>query len=451
MTKDWFPVEGKTYIVLGLARSGLAAVRWLLARKANVIAIDDDAHKVDDAEKLGAQRGMPASIAWDKITAVVQSPGVPLWLPNPHPVTIEARQASIPIIGDMDLFCLAHPQAQLIGITGTNGKSTTTALVGHILENCGVDCQVGGNIGLPVLNLKDAGTYVIELSSYQLDLSQSLNMPIVGWLNISSDHLDRHGSLERYVLAKKRLFHSRPHTQTIIIGIDDEVSEGIWREVAKEQKTLPVSTERPLGEGICIQGGWLVDRGEPVLDVGVLPTLKGIHNYQNVSVAYGVCRALNLPKNDIVKALQTFPGLAHRQERVKVVKGICFINDSKGTNAQATAKALAAFDCIYWIAGGQAKSDGIDSLSSYFSKIVHAFLIGQAQDRFAATLEGKVPYTKSGTLEQAVLEAYRLASLQTVSNPIVLLSPACASWDQFQDFEHRGEVFCQLVQKLGEE
>lgn len=455
MTKDvdemmpsWFPVEGKTYVVLGLARSGLAAVKWLRGKGAYVLVADDNAQKIAEAEALGA-KAVSATIPWDQIAALVQSPGVPLWLPTPHPLTSEARHHNIPIIGDGDLFRLAHPESRFVGITGTNGKSTTTALVGHILNACGVDCQVGGNIGTPMLDLPNAQTYVLELSSYQLDLSEALDLHVVGWLNITPDHLDRHGTLEKYVVAKKRLFQTHGLKQTAIIGIDDERSEFVWREISATQPTIPVSVNRLLEDGIYIKDGSLMDGQERILDVKSLPTLKGIHNLQNAAIAYGVCRALGLGIPNIVQAMTTFPGLAHRQEWVRTVNGISFVNDSKGTNADATAKALATYEKIYWIAGGQAKSDGIDSLSSYFPKIVHTFLIGDAQDQFAATLEGKVPYTKSGTMEQAVADSCRLARADAFSNAVILLSPACASFDQFQDFEHRGKVFCQLVQSLG--
>jgi UDP-N-acetylmuramoylalanine--D-glutamate ligase len=254
--------------------------------------------------------------------------------------------------------------------------------------------------------------------------------------------------LEDYVAAKKRLFRTHHPTQTAVIGIDDAASEAVWREISAVQTAIPVSVNRSLDGGIYVKDSWLMDGADRVLDVTLLPTLKGVHNFQNMAVAYGVCRTLGLEKADIVKAIQTFPGLAHRQEGVRTLKGIRFINDSKGTNADATAKALATYDTIYWIAGGKAKSDGIDSLSSYFPKVVHTFLIGEAQDQFAATLEGKVSYTKSGTLEQAVIESYDLALADALPNPVILLSPACASFDQFQDFEHRGAVFCQIVRSL---
>ena len=447
MMPYWFPVDGKTYVVLGLARSGLATVKWLLARGASVIAIDDHPDSVLKAQKLGAKT--PSIIPWGQVSALVQSPGIPLWLPAPHPATQEARENDVPIIGDGDLFRAAHPEARFVGITGTNGKSTTTALVGHILKTCGVDCQVGGNIGTPMLDLPSAETYVLELSSYQLDLSEGLDLHVVAWLNISPDHLDRHGSLENYIAAKKRIFRTKERTQKAIIGVDDPASEAVWQEMSAIQSAVPVSVNRNLDGGLYLQEGRLMDGPEPILDVTLLPTLKGAHNFQNVAVAYGVCKALGLSKIEIAKAIQTFPGLAHRQEWVRTLENIQFINDSKGTNADATAKALATFDKIYWIAGGKAKSDGIESLSSYFPKIVHTFLIGEAQQRFAATLEGNVPYTKSGTMEKAVMESYQLALTNGMSNSVILLSPACASFDQFQDFEHRGNVFCQLVRSLG--
>ena len=446
MASSWFPVEGKTYVVLGLARSGLATIKWLLARGASVIAVDDNQDKIAAAQKLGAIT--PPIIPWNEISALIQSPGIPLTFPAPHPITREARAKGVPIIGEGDLLRAAHTGARFVGITGTNGKSTTTALIGHIVKACGVDCQVGGNIGTPMLDLPPAQTYVLELSSYQLDLSDGLNLHVVGWLNISPDHLDRHGSLENYIAAKKRIFKSQALLQKAVSGVDDAASEAVWKEIAPTQPVVPVSITQNLGEGIYRQENWLMDGSDQVLDLTTLPTLKGVHNFQNVAIAYGVCKALGLEKFDIIKAIQTFPGLAHRQEYVGMFKNIRFINDSKATNADATAKALATFDKIYWIAGGKAKSDGIESLSSYFPKIVHTFLIGEAQEQFAHILEGRVPYTKSGTMEQAVTESYQLALADSMPNSVILLSPACASFDQFKDFEHRGNVFRQLVQSL---
>jgi UDP-N-acetylmuramoylalanine--D-glutamate ligase len=446
-TPSWYPVAGKTYVVLGLARSGFSTVKWLLQNGARVIAIDDNASKVEEAVRLGASRAS-SSIPWSQVAALVQSPGVPLWFPVPHPVTLEARAHNVPIIGDGDIFRLSHPDARFIGITGTNGKSTTTALVGHILRSCGVDCQIGGNIGTPMLDLPNAQVYVLELSSYQLDLSHSLDLYVAVWLNISPDHLDRHGSMENYGAAKKRIFKTNQEQQIAIIGVDDALSESVWREISAHQTTVPVSIKRSFEQGIFVEAEWLMDGGERVLDVTLLSNLKGAHNYQNVAIAYGVCKSMGLDKVDIAHAIGTFPGLAHRQEWVRTINGISFVNDSKGTNADATAKALAVYDKIYWIAGGQAKGDGIDSLASYFAKIVHTYLIGDAQAQFANTLEAKVPYTKCGTIDKAVREAYHMAVTDGFSNPVVLLSPACASWDQFEDFEHRGRTFCQLVQSL---
>jgi UDP-N-acetylmuramoylalanine--D-glutamate ligase len=446
MMPSWFPVEGKTYVVLGLARSGLATVKWLLARGASVIAVDDNPDKIVAAQKLGAET--PPTIPWNEITALIQSPGIPLWFPIPHPITQQARENGVPVIGDGDLLRAAYPEARFVGITGTNGKSTTTALVSHILKTTGIDCQVGGNIGVPMLDLPPAQTYVLELSSYQLDLSGGLDLHVAAWLNISPDHLDRHGSLENYIAVKKRIFKAHSSAQTAIIGVDDAASEAVWQELLTTQPVIPVSVKRNLGEGVCFQENWLMDGSDRVLDVTTLPALKGVHNFQNVAIAYGVCKTLGLEKSEIIEAMQTFPGLAHRQECVGMLKNIQFINDSKGTNADATAKALATFDKIYWIAGGKAKSDGIESLSSYFPKIVHTFLIGEAQEEFAHTLEGRVPYTKSGTMEQAVTGSYQLALANGIPNSIILLSPACASFDQFEDFEHRGNVFCQLVRSL---
>lgn len=444
LVERWFPVEGKTYVVLGLGRSGFSTIRWLLARGACVIAIDDNTNLLIEAQKLGAQ--IACQIPWNQISAVVQSPGVPLWFPQPHPITQEARDHKIPIIGEGDLLRATYPEAQFVGITGTNGKSTTTALVGHILKECGRDYQIGGNIGIPMLDLLPASIYVLELSSYQLDLSPHLTLQIAAWLNVSPDHLDRHNSFENYLMAKKNIFQAG--TQTAVIAIDDEISREVKDEIAQYQKTIPVSISHSLKKGISLQGSWLQEDGEPVLNVNALTRLRGDHNLQNVAVAYGVCKALGLKQSEISEAIVTFPGLAHRQEWIATQQGVHFINDSKGTNAQATAKALAAFDQIYWIVGGKAKSEGITPLFPYFPKIIHAFLIGESQEVFAKVLEGKVPYTKSGTLEKALEASYKLALADGLKNPNILLSPACASFDQFRDFEHRGEVFRCCVQAI---
>jgi UDP-N-acetylmuramoylalanine--D-glutamate ligase len=446
MTPSWLPVEGRKFVVLGLARSGLSIIKWLNAHGATAIAVDDNPKKVKEAKSLGAQ--IVSSIPWNEVSALVQSPGIPLWKPVPHPITQQARDHNVPIIGDGDIFRQTRPNSRFIGITGTNGKSTTTALVGHILKANGMDCQVGGNIGTPMLDLPYAYTYVLELSSYQLELFSPLNLHISGWLNISPDHLDRHGTLENYVAAKKRIFASHDGQQTSIIGIDDTESEQVWSELSKTQLAIPVSVKNPLNKGIFVRDNQLMDGSEPILDLDSLPTLKGAHNFQNAAVAYGICRAAGLDKNEITQAMSTFPGLAHRQEWVRTIRGISFVNDSKGTNADATAKALMTYNNIYWIAGGKAKEEGIDSLAPFFPKIKHTFLIGEAQDRFSKTLEGKVPYTKSGTLEQAIADSCQQAKADGVAEPVILLSPACASFDQFEDFEHRGRVFCQLVQAL---
>jgi UDP-N-acetylmuramoylalanine--D-glutamate ligase len=435
----------KTSIVLGLARSGLATVRALVAQGNRVIAVDDDPEKGLQAKALGAQVVGMGNISWDDVDRLIQSPGVPLWFPEPHPVTAQARHRGIPICGEGDLFRAAHPNARLVGITGTNGKSTTTALVGHILKKAGLDCQVGGNIGIPMMDLPPADIYVLELSSYQLDLSHNLDLDVAAWINLSEDHLDRHGSMEAYSAAKQRIFHTTKRAQTAIIGIDDDLSEAVWRQMSeKGRSVIPVSVTRPTE--ISGQGGWLTEGSDRLLEWASLSSLKGDHNFQNGVIAYGICRALSIVPEDIIRGIQTFPGLAHRQEWVRTLNSVCFINDSKATNASATATALTTFEEIYWIAGGVAKQDGIEPLAPFFSKIRHAFLIGQAQDRFGATLEGKVSYTKSQTLEQAVKQAYELSKEN--SRTVILLSPACASFDQFRDFEHRGDVFRHLVEGL---
>jgi UDP-N-acetylmuramoylalanine--D-glutamate ligase len=449
----YYPVKDKNFVVFGLARSGMAAVRWLIQHGAQVYAVDSDVKKQHQAAELGAKI-KAEHIDWSTIAALVQSPGI---TPR-QDLSRLASDKGVPIITDCNLLRFSQPKAHFIGVTGTNGKSTTTTLIGHILAKAGEDVAIGGNLGVPALDLPvlpGGGIYVLELSSYQLELSDPLSLTVAAWLNLSEDHLERHGSMAHYVEAKKRIFlqQGRQKTQAVI-GVDDEWSKKIYRELLIKQpdKVMAVSCQDHLAKGIFVKGHRLVEayyRGEDcILDLRGVKHLKGQHNYQNIAIAYGVCRSLGLNKDLIVQGILSFPGLAHRQEVIAVLNDITFINDSKATNADAAAKALETFDQIYWILGGQAKTDGIEALQPYFNKICHAFLIGNAQERFAATLQNQVPFTYSGSLEIAVQQAYQLACQAHGKPATILLSPACASFDQFRDFEHRGEVFREAVKQL---
>ncbi|MGH6954786.1 MAG: UDP-N-acetylmuramoyl-L-alanine--D-glutamate ligase, partial [Alphaproteobacteria bacterium] len=370
---------------------------------------------------------------------------------------------------DVDLLARARPESGFVGVTGTNGKSTTTALVGHVLASAGRIVAVGGNLGVPALSLEPLGkdgTYVLEMSSYQLEITPSLAFHVAVLLNLAPDHLGRHGGMAGYVAAKRAIFRGQRQGDTAVIGVDDETCRTIHRElVAREgPAVVPISatdTKSATGEprdqaaakgGVTVINGVLRDflsgGAGPVIDLGSAPALPGVHNWQNAAAAYAAARTLGLGADEIATALRTFPGLGHRQERVLTLDGVLFVNDSKATNAHAAARALACYETIYWIAGGLPKEDGIRPLEHYFPRVVHAFLIGNAAADFARTLKGRVPYTLAGTLDRAVSEAHARATRDRRREPVVLLSPACASFDQFLNFEARGESFRRLVHAL---
>lgn len=448
-----YPLTGKKIVVFGLARSGLAAISWLQQQGAYPIGIDADTQKCQQAQDLGAEIGHLETLDWINIDAILQSPGIPLT----HSLTQLAFQHHIPILCDCEIFRYAYPYATYIGITGTNGKSTTTALIGHILHQAGFPTVIGGNIGVPVLSLPDLGPkgiYVFELSSYQLEMTTSMSMDIVAWLNISEDHLDRHGSMEKYVKAKTRIFSFASHPPKSVIGIDDMYSQQIYRNqfTRYPDRTISVSLKDKPENGLWVHQHKLyhVTKGQEHLikDLEKLGVLQGHHNEQNIAVAYGVCQQLGISSEEILAGIHSFPGLEHRQEVVTTFNNITFINDSKATNADAAAKALGLYESVYWIAGGVPKRDGIHDLYPYFPHVAHAFLFGQAQTEFEDTLKGKVDYSTYTTLEEALKQAYQQAQRDSAPHKIILFSPACASFDQFQDFEHRGRVFKHLVHQL---
>ena len=421
--------------VFGLGKAGEAAVASLLAGGAEVFAWDDN---IKEGSGQGAEvRKNYREWDWENLKALVLSPGVPLTHPHPHGVVALAHKHNVPIIGEMELLFRAQPDAIYLGITGTNGKSTTTTLIGHILQEAGVRCEVGGNLGTPALALAPlgkGGVYVIEMSSYQLDLLKTVRFNVAVLLNITPDHLDRHGDMAGYIAAKKHIFDRQGKSDVAVV---EEVISG---QLSVVSKLVKISADSELENGIYVKDGILYD-GKTKFDISKIVSLTGKHNWQNAAAAYAACRAVGVALEKIYAAMQNFAGLRHRLQLVATINGVRFINDSKATNADATANALAPYKNIYWIAGGKAKAGGIASLSEYFPNIAHAFLIGEAEADFARTLEGKVPYTRCGTLEVATQKAAKMAK----SGEVVLLSPACASFDQFKSFEHRGDVFCELV------
>jgi UDP-N-acetylmuramoylalanine--D-glutamate ligase len=443
--------------VLGLARSGLAAALALKQGGAKVMAWDDAPARRDEAARAGVPLADLAKADFEQIEALVLSPGIPHGFPKPHPVASRAKAAGVPIIGDIELLALAQKAARFAGITGTNGKSTTTALIGHILAETGRKVAVGGNLGVPVLLLKALGAdgiYVLELSSYQLELSRSLVLDVAVLLNVTPDHLDRHGGMAGYVAAKRRVFRGQGTKHTAVIGVDDEICRGVFADLksAGRQRVVPISGLGRAPGGVYVADGRLVDdvdgKAEPVLDLAAAPNLPGQHNGQNAAAAYSAARALGGAPAAIADAICSFPGLAHRQELVATIDGVRYVNDSKATNAAAAEKALACYDDIYWIAGGRPKADGITSLAPLFPRIRRAFLIGEAAEAFAHTLDRQAPHEIATTLEKAVEAARRAALADRRKGAVVLLSPACASFDQFRAFEERGDRFRALVEAL---
>ncbi len=457
--------KGRDIAVFGLARTGLAAARALAAGGARVHAWDDS----DSARAAAEAAGVPVSDInardWRSFAALVLSPGVPLTFPEPHRVVTLADAVGVPVMGDIELFARAvnalppSQRPKLIGITGTNGKSTTSALIAHILREAGKDVRLCGNIGEPVLEqppLHAGAYYVVELSSFQLDLTYSLRLDVAVWLNTTPDHLDRHGDMGAYVAAKRRIFANQGAGDWAIVGVDDSHGAAACTDLtrAAAQHIAPISAGQVLGRGVSALGEHLVDalhgRSETVADLAQAPALAGRHNAQNAAAAYAATRALGLDPRAIAQALKSFAGLPHRLERVAVVTGVRFINDSKATNANAAAQALAVFPRVYWIAGGVAKDGGIDELAPFFPRMARAYLIGQAAGEFSDTLRGRVTVVMAGNLEAAAKQAYADARASGEPHPVVLLSPACASYDQFKSYEHRGDEFKAIVAALTE-
>ena len=458
--------EGQTVAVFGLARSGLAAARALAAGGARVVAWDESVAARDTAAADGFTLLDLNTADWSELAALVLSPGVPLTHPTPHWTVIKAREAGVQIVGDIELFARAvgaapdHKRPKIVAITGTNGKSTTTALIGHVLAQAGRDVKVGGNIGVGVLGLEPmhgGAVYVLELSSYQLDLTSSLKPDVSIILNITPDHLDRHGDMEGYAAAKRRVLLGQVKGDTAVIGVDDAWGQRICTEItAANHRTIwPISARQAMGRGIYALQGVLYDatdgRVTEMADLTKARSLPGRHNWQNAAAAYAAARALGVSAPDAVAGLMSFPGLAHRMETIGTLGGVRFVNDSKATNTDAARQALSSYAKVYWIAGGRPKAGGIDDLADLFPRVAKAYLIGEAAPAFAATLAGHAPCVEAVTLEAAVRAAFadaRAVVKAGGAEPIVLFSPACASFDQYADFEARGEAFRAAVHGL---
>lgn len=449
---------GRTVGVLGLAKSGLTAARALRAGGAMPVCWDDaekprTAAAAEGFEIADLTREREAA----RLACLVVSPGIPHLYPQPHPAVVQAQGQGVPVDNDVGLFFRAliesvpedGPPPKVIAVTGSNGKSTTTALIHHILKSAGRPTQVGGNIGRGVLDLDPPAAgeaIVIELSSYQIELARALAPDVAVFLNLSPDHLDRHAGMGGYFAAKRRLFDLGAPERTVI-GIDE--AEGRFLANTLEAPILVSVRSRPRGEGWSVfmyrnhLTEWRAGKQQAAIDMRQAQALKGAHNHQNAAAAYAACRALGLGPRQIEPALMDFPGLAHRMELIGAARGITFVNDSKATNADAAEKALMAYENIRWIAGGRPKEGGIEPLRPLFSRIRKAYLIGEAEAAFAATL-AQVPHARCGTLERAVAAAWADAQ----PGDVILLSPACASWDQFANFEARGDTFRALATAL---
>ena len=451
---------GKKVAIFGLGGSGLASASALLAGGADVIGWDDSAEAVAKATSAGIPSGDLRQVDWKRISALVLAPGVPLTHPAPHWTVRLARAAGVEVIGDIELFCRERraraATAPFIAITGTNGKSTTTALVAHLLRSAGRDAEIGGNIGTAILSLAppdQTRAHVVECSSYQIDLAPTLDPSVGILLNITEDHLDRHGTLAHYAAVKERLATGVQEDGMAIIGVDDAWCAAVADRIEQVgKKLIRVSVRRPLPGGLYFENESIMRAADggacAIAKIGGIGSLRGMHNAQNAACAAGAALALGLSAQAIQRGLASFPGLAHRMEEVGRKARVLFVNDSKATNADSAAQALACFSDIFWIAGGRAKTGGIASLGSFFPRIRKAYLIGEAATDFAAELEGRVPHAVVGTLERAIERAAADAETSEVPEPVVLLSPACASFDQYRNFELRGDKFRELVRAL---
>lgn len=426
--------DGKKFGVFGLGLSGIATIDYLNKKNIEFIAFDDSLESISrissNRPELANNLKDLSGDSWNKIDYLILSPGISLTYPKPHPIVEMANKINAKIICDIELFYLDNKDNYYIGITGTNGKSTTTALIGHILQYNKVNAVVGGNIGVPVLSLdsKEKNVFIFEVSSFQLDLLNKTKFNIALLMNISPDHLDRHGSFENYKESKYKIFNNQAPKDKAIINIDlAKVNEAITFSEIKEADFI-------VKDNILYFGG-------KCYDIPFNNSLIGKHNQQNLSAAIACCFTYGLSIEQIIESIPSFVGLKHRMQYLGEYNGVKFINDSKATNADSTSKALASFDNIIWIVGGVEKEGGIEPLKEYFPKIKKALLIGASQENFAKTLSNEVSWEKCDNLNNAFNIACKIAS----SSDVILLSPACASYDQWKNFEARGDAFIELV------
>ena len=444
--------------LFGLGRSGLITARALSASGNKISAWDDDPVQRQIAKQQNIILEDLYISDFDNFDALVLAPGVPL-THQPHAIAKKALLAKTQIIGDVELLIETLPETKFIGITGTNGKSTTTALVGHMLGKAGIKRQIGGNLGPPALSLRepvDSEIIVLEVSSYQLDLTKNASFDIAAFLNLSSDHLDRHGNIKNYFKAKRQIFRHCQNSkkrQIAIIGIDDEFGRSLHNEISINPfwQSYPISTSEKLEDGFYIIDEKIYDMsGLAICDLRKAKNLLGIHNWQNALAAVAIGYALGIDREIIAESIMSFHGLPHRMERVDSINGITFVNDSKATNLEASERALACYKNVFWIAGGRSKGLDCKGLADRLSNIHHVFLIGESSKEFEKIINNKVKTTLCGNLRTAVREAYNAALVCKNLSPTGLLSPACASFDQWKNYEARGDAFRQFITSLRE-
>lgn len=458
-------LDGKPVLVFGLGRTGLSVIKALKKAGAVIVAGDDNAQNLSLVKGMGVELLEGNERAFSDYAFLLLSPGIPLTHPQPHDIVLKAQAADIDIICDIELFYRIFPDRKTIGVTGTNGKSTSTTLMHHILQECGKSAQLGGNIGTAVfdLDISDENSWIIlEISSFQIDLCPTFRPDISVILNLTPDHIDRHGDIEHYMEVKERIIElSKSSTDNLaIICSDDDHTQRIY-DRAKDlalRDVIEVSTLKSLSDGVYVADEWLYDASKEdeikIGDLSTISSLRGIHNYQNAACAYAVLRNVGIASEDIWRAMNSFRGLNHRQYLVRTMNGVSYVNDSKSTNAASAAVALGCRQNVYWIVGGRQKKTGLDGLESFFTHVKHVFLIGESTEDFAKWFDNYgVDYTRCYNLEKAVAGSHEMAQEnrgQPGGAGVVLLSPACASFDQFKSFEDRGDKFTDFVNSLEE-
>ena len=446
--------SGQKVAVLGLGRTGLSVVRALQKGGADVYAWDDSAASRNNFSKEGYEVRELTGLDWNEVKAFVLSPGIPYKFPEPHPVVSEAQSHNVPIIGDTELFAQwvnsieNYTRPVIIGVTGTNGKSTTTAMIAHVLKNVGFNVQKGGNIGTGFLDLSpiiDNSVFVLELSSYQLDLTKKLRSDIAILLYVSSDHIDRHGNFDNYVHAKKQIFRNQTKQDLAVINTNYPTCKSLFNSVSELVKA--VNLPNHLISFSELENIPPINQSEICNNENTQTRPPKHFNLQNINATYIAGRRLGISASKVTKAIESFKGLEHRSERVNKIGSVVFINDSKATNEASVRDALSAYQNIYWIAGGRAKDNGFEVLTDMVENVTKGYFIGEAQPILAHTFKNKIPFENCGSLEEAVKCSYKDAKQSGVEATVVL-SPACASFDQFKNFEHRGSVFKQTVKLL---